>query len=98
MEDILAQLDAFIADVDGWTGDKLAHFMLALAAERAIERIFRFADFAHTCSPLAATPGWNTLILWIAIAHRPHLHVYLGLNRQRAVRHAWARRTVRIST
>jgi hypothetical protein len=32
-DDVVAQLDALIADEDGRTRDQLAHFMLALAAE-----------------------------------------------------------------
>jgi hypothetical protein len=40
-DDIHAQFDAFITDEHSRTRDELAHFMLALAAKRAIERIFR---------------------------------------------------------
>jgi hypothetical protein len=42
-DDIHAKLDAFIADEHGRTGDKLAHLMLALSAEGAVEGIARFA-------------------------------------------------------
>src|ERR1700729_1314145 len=38
-----AQLDTFIADEHGGSGDELADFMLAFAAERAIERILGVA-------------------------------------------------------
>ena len=41
--DIHAKLDAFVADEHGRTGDQLANLVLALAAERAIERVFRVA-------------------------------------------------------
>src|SRR5580704_8229255 len=48
-DDIPAQFDAFVANEDRRSGDELAHLALALAAERAVERVLRFAaaDFAH---------------------------------------------------
>ena len=42
-DDVHAEFDAFIADEDRRTGDQLADLVLALAAERAIERVFRVA-------------------------------------------------------
>ena len=39
-DDVHAQLDAFIADEHGRTGDKLANLVLTLAAKRAVEGIF----------------------------------------------------------
>src|SRR5664279_2866932 len=51
-DDIHAQFDAFVANKDGRTGDKLANFMLALAAERAIERVLCIAfGLSHYRSP-----------------------------------------------
>ena len=49
-DDVHAQLDAFVADEHGRAGDELAHLVLALAAERAIERVLGIAaaDFAHS--------------------------------------------------
>src|SRR5260370_8938992 len=43
------QFDAFVAEKHGRTGDELAHLVLALAAEQAVERILGIAtaDFAH---------------------------------------------------
>ena len=51
--DVHAQLDAFVADEYGRAGDELARLMLALAAERAVERILGFAaaDVAHLRTP-----------------------------------------------
>ena len=48
-DDIHAQFDAFIADEHGRARDKLAHLMLALAAERAIQRALGVAagGFGH---------------------------------------------------
>src|SRR5258705_11787896 len=42
-DDVHAQLDAFVADVDSWARDELAQFVLALAAERALERVLGLA-------------------------------------------------------
>ena len=37
VEDLVAQINAFIADVDPWSCDQLAHLFLGLAAERALQ-------------------------------------------------------------
>src|ERR1700693_5622155 len=42
-DDVHAELDAFVADEDGRTRNQLPDFVLALAAERAVERVFRVA-------------------------------------------------------
>src|SRR5215467_12189523 len=49
-DDVHAQFNAFIADEYGRAGNELAHFVLALAAERAVEGILGIAaaDFAHS--------------------------------------------------
>src|SRR5262245_30453907 len=39
VDNIDAEIDAFVADIDGRPGDQLVHLMLALAAERAIEEL-----------------------------------------------------------
>ena len=48
-DDVVAQLDAFIADEHGRAGDQLAHFVLRLAAEAAVERALAVgsAQFGH---------------------------------------------------
>ena len=38
-DDVVAQLDAFIADEHRWARNQLAHLMLALAAERTVEKL-----------------------------------------------------------
>ena len=45
-----SQFDALVADEHGRAGDELAHLVLALAAERTIERVLGVAaaDLAHT--------------------------------------------------
>jgi len=48
MDDVLAQLNALVADEPSRSGNKLAHLVLALAAERAVKRALLAArDFAH---------------------------------------------------
>ena len=37
--DVVAQFYAFIADENAGTGNKFAHFVLALTAERAIKKL-----------------------------------------------------------
>src|SRR5215831_7029767 len=56
-DDVHAELDAFIADEHGRAGDQLSDLVLALAAERAIERILRVAaaGFGHHHS----VTGWS---------------------------------------
>ena len=52
-DDVQAKLDAFVANEDGWPGNELAHLVLALAAERAVERVLRIAAAALTHSDAA---------------------------------------------
>src|SRR5262249_36692884 len=53
VDDVHAQFDALVADEYGRAGDELAHLVLALAAERAVKRIFGIAtaDLAHLRIP-----------------------------------------------
>src|SRR5688572_4729333 len=62
-DDVVAELDALVADVDGGPGDELAHIVLALAAERALQRPVAFArptrharraPYRWTCAASAA--------------------------------------------
>src|SRR5262249_42272869 len=48
--DVHAKFDALVADENGRPGNELAHLVLALAAERAVESVLRIAttDFAHS--------------------------------------------------
>ena len=55
-DDVHAQLDAFIADEHGRAGDELAHLVLRLAAERAVQGVLRIAGLAHAHS-CPAIPG-----------------------------------------
>src|ERR1700730_12555861 len=56
-DDVPAKLDAFTPDEPGRAGDQLSDLVLALAAERAVERVFRVAaaGFGHRHS----VAGWS---------------------------------------
>ena len=51
-DDVVAQLDAFIADEYRRPGNQLAHFVLALAAEGAIKKFVARAFVCHASSLL----------------------------------------------
>src|SRR6202140_4755063 len=53
-DDVHAKLDAFVTNEDGRPGNELAHLLLALAAERAVERVLRIvaANLAHFTAAL----------------------------------------------
>src|SRR5580704_14172787 len=55
-DDVHALLDALVANEHGRPGDELAHLVLALTAERAVERILGVAaaNPAHSCLRLSA--------------------------------------------
>src|ERR1700730_3508709 len=48
-DDIQAKLDTLVTNENGRPGNEFAHLVLALAAERAVERVLRIvaANFAH---------------------------------------------------
>jgi hypothetical protein len=52
-DDVVAQVDALVADVDARTGDELGHLLLALAAERAVDEVLgaRVVGRGHAASP-----------------------------------------------
>src|SRR5207302_1612517 len=57
--DVVAQLDALVADEHRGAGDEFAHLVLALAAERAVQQFFaRRGLFRHgvRCSPWTPEP------------------------------------------
>jgi hypothetical protein len=46
-DDFVAQLNALITDVDTGPGNELAHLLLALSAERALQQIRALANPSH---------------------------------------------------
>src|SRR6266700_769569 len=53
-DDVVAKLDAFVADEHRRPGDELPHFMLALAAEGAVEKLVTGRLVGH--SPASGAP------------------------------------------
>src|SRR5690606_21708153 len=47
LDDLIAELDALVADVDAGAGDQLLDLLLALAAERALEQVGTFSYARH---------------------------------------------------
>lgn len=54
-DDVVAQIYALVADKDRGSGDQLAHFVLALAAEGAIKQlavVLAIAGISHSVNPI----------------------------------------------
>jgi len=49
-DDLVAQLDALVADVHTRASDELLHLLLALAAEGALEQVGALTDSCHDAS------------------------------------------------
>ena len=47
LDDLVAEVDALVADVDARTGDELLDLLLALPAERALEQIAAVTELGH---------------------------------------------------
>ena len=46
-DDVVAELDALVADVDAWTGDQLLDLLLRLPAEAALDELSPVAELRH---------------------------------------------------
>ena len=51
LDDLVAQVDALVADVDARSGDQFVDLLLALPAERALEQIAAVTDACHGADP-----------------------------------------------
>src|SRR6202000_2044066 len=62
LDDLVAEVDALVADVHTWAGDELLYLLLALPAERALQQVATVSDACHPVSPLhgAAPPGHSS--------------------------------------
>ena len=49
-DDLVAELDALVADVDAGPGDELLDLLLALSAEGALEQVGALTDACHRAS------------------------------------------------
>ena len=58
-DDVVAELDALVADVDARSGDQLLHLLLRLAAEAALHQVATVSEFRHVGSscPLVNGPS-----------------------------------------
>ena len=54
VEDLVAEIDALVADVDAWAGDQFAHLILRLPAERALQV---GVELGHRAGAVAALSG-----------------------------------------
>jgi hypothetical protein len=53
-DDLVAEVDALVADVDAWARDELLHLLLALPAEGALQQVASVTEFRHGAFP---SPG-----------------------------------------
>src|SRR5690606_16920939 len=88
LDDLVAQLDALVADVNAGTGDQLLDLLLHLAAEGALELALLIAELEHDASPSSLRSGVFPLLLSAADAvddtvfHRlfgGHVEIALGV-------------------
>src|SRR5690606_24429411 len=63
LDDLVAQLDALVADVNAGTGDQLLDLLLHLAAEGALELALLIAELEHDASPSSLRSGVFPLLL-----------------------------------
>ena len=47
LDDLVAEVDALVADVDAGAGDELLDLLLALSAERALQQVAALSDACH---------------------------------------------------
>ena len=69
LDDLVAEVDALVADVDAGAGDQLLDLLLALPAERALEQVAAVTDAGHVGSSPRLTP---TVPPGCGAPHRPH--------------------------
>ncbi len=60
--DVVAEVDAFVADVDGGSGNQFADFVTTLSTERAAEMSIHLIRLRHESSPV--TCPWARLFLY----------------------------------
>jgi hypothetical protein len=55
LDDLVAQIDALVADVDAGAGDELLDLLLGLAAEGALEELSPITELGHAASSLTGS-------------------------------------------
>src|SRR5262249_52662986 len=67
-DDLVAEVDALVTDVDAWPGYQLLDLLLALAAEGALQQVSTVSDACHArdllrsshrCPPTPVPPGFS---------------------------------------
>jgi hypothetical protein len=51
LDDLVAQINALIADVDPWASDEFFDLLLRLTAERTLQQFARLTEFCHDWEP-----------------------------------------------
>ena len=51
LDDLVAEVDALVADVDAGAGDELLDLLLRLAAERALQQLAAVSELGHVAVP-----------------------------------------------
>ena len=51
LDDLVAEIDALVTDVDAGAGDQLLDLLLGLPAERALEELAAFSELCHAAVP-----------------------------------------------
>ena len=51
-DDLVAQVDALVADVNTWTGDQFLDLLLGLPAKRALQKFATISELGHVWVPL----------------------------------------------
>ncbi len=57
LDDLVAEVDALVADVHAWAGDQLLDLLLALPAERALQQVRAVSDTCHGPVPSSRARG-----------------------------------------
>ena len=58
LDDLVAEVDALVADVDPGTGDQLLDLLLRLAAEGALQQLAPVSELRHVSSPVLPVLSW----------------------------------------
>ncbi len=61
-DDLVAEIDALVTDVDTRTGDQLLDLLLGLAAERTLQQFAGVSELRHLCRPLSEYPSVASII------------------------------------
>jgi hypothetical protein len=58
LDDLVAEVDALVADVDTGPGDELLDLLLGLATERALQQLAPVSELGHVASPEIGMSAW----------------------------------------